>query len=54
MMEQKYRGRNEAEEKFYSNYFGYQVKTKKKNLNPEQHFIVPWELIEDKKKKFVY
>lgn len=53
-MKRKDRGRFEAEDSFYPVFSGYQVKTKKKKVNPEQHYIVPWEMIEDKRKKFVY
>lgn len=37
--------------KNYRVYKGYSVKEKNRKENLEQHFIVPWELIHDDRKK---
>lgn len=53
-MKRKDRIREEEKDRFYPIFNEFQVIDKKKNLNRELHFIVPWEIMEKTTKKFVY
>ena len=53
-MKRKDSVRDEKEDRFYSVFKGYSVKTTQKKVDLEQHFVVPWEMMEDKHKNSGY
>ncbi len=53
-MKRKDKVREEEKDRFYPFVNEFQVVNKKKKTKCELHFIVPWEMMEETSKKFIF